>query len=620
MIPLPVVVGFGGVNAAGRISSHHAYRRTVIGELGEADAALTYRDLATMMKLDGDPSDPSVRAYIRDHTLIREIELFDTKRVGSHQEVTISALDGSDLTFVLGARQLPVTIPEGWDLKPLDRGRFEVRLQAGTKSKFFLPDYGPTSVSAAGQLPTGFNPTSTYPSRSHPRGLELAVIGASDAVQSIGLDWKEILNRVGPDGLAVFAGSAMGQTDLQGIAGTLQAPWVGKRPTSKQIAFSLSEMAADFVNAYVVGNLGATTGGIGACATFLYNARLAMEEIRSGRRRIAIAGGVEAPIIPELMEGYRTMGAVPDDTQLAALDNSAEPNLLRACRPFSDNAGFTIAEGGVYIVLMDDQLALELGANIYGSVGGIYVNADGIKKSISGPGVGNYLTVGKALALARSIIGEEGVRHRSFVHAHGTGTPQNRVTESHILNEWAKTFGIDAWRVAAVKAYLGHTMAAASGDQITSALGTWRYGYIPGIATIDHIADDVYCSNLDIDPKHMQISPESLDAAIVNSKGFGGNNATGVVLSPFVTQGLLRERHSKSALTNWQKRNEEVHASANEYDRTCTESGMSPIYHFGEGVLTGDDLLLSDQKIGVSGYKLPVSLDIKNPYLPDAEE
>lgn len=620
MIPLPVIVGFGGANAAGRISSHHAYRRTVIDALEEADAAPTYRDLATMMGLNGNPNDPAVRAYIRDHTLIRKIELYDTKRVGSNQEITISALDGAELTFVLGTRQLPETIPEGWELKPLDRGRYEVRIRAGSKTKLFLPDFGPSMVSAAGQLPTGFNPSSTYPSRSHPRGLELAVIGASDAVQSLGLDWKDILDHVGPDGLAVFAGSAMGQTDLQGLAGTLQAPWVGKRPTSKQIAFSLSEMAADFVNAYVVGNLGTTAGGIGACATFLYNVRLAIEEIHSGRRRIALAGGVEAPIVPELVEGYRTMGAVPDDTQLAALDNTAEPDLRRACRPFSENAGFTVAEGGVYIVLMDDRLALELGTNIYGSFGGVYVNADGIKKSISGPGVGNYLTVGKALALARSIIGEEGVKHRSFVHAHGTGTPQNRVTESHILNEWAKIFGIDAWRVAAVKAYLGHTMAAASGDQATSALGTWRYGYIPGIATIDRIADDVHCSHLDLNPEHVRVSPESLDAAIINSKGFGGNNATGVVLSPFVTQRLLRQRHGTSALANWQRRNETARIAADEYDRICSESGMRPIYHFGEGVLTEGDLLLSDQEIQVSGYKYPMSLDISNPYLPASDE
>jgi acetoacetyl-[acyl-carrier protein] synthase len=39
---LPVIVGFGGVNAAGRVSFHHAYRRMVIDALGEAESDGTY--------------------------------------------------------------------------------------------------------------------------------------------------------------------------------------------------------------------------------------------------------------------------------------------------------------------------------------------------------------------------------------------------------------------------------------------------------------------------------------------------------------------------------------------------------------------------------------------------
>jgi acetoacetyl-[acyl-carrier protein] synthase len=39
--------------------------------------------------------------------------------------------------------------------------------------------------------------------------------------------------------------------------------------------------------------------------------------------------------------------------------------------------------------------------------------------------------------------------------------------------------------VAAIKCYVGHTMAAAGGDQIASTLGTWRDGIVPGIPTID---------------------------------------------------------------------------------------------------------------------------------------
>jgi len=44
-------------------------------------------------------------------------------------------------------------------------------------------------------------------------------------------------------------------------------------------------MPADFVNAYVLGNLGHTESVAGACASFLYNLRAAVHDIRSGARQ-----------------------------------------------------------------------------------------------------------------------------------------------------------------------------------------------------------------------------------------------------------------------------------------------------------------------------------------------
>lgn len=62
---------------------------------------------------------------------------------------------------------------------------------------------------------------------------------------------------------------------------------------------------------------------------------------------------------------------------------------------------------------MDDALALELGADIHGSVPDVFINADGFKKSISAPGPGNYLTMAKAVAAAAQIVGEKSVRQHS---------------------------------------------------------------------------------------------------------------------------------------------------------------------------------------------------------------
>ena len=611
---LPVIVGFGGYNPAGRISFHHSYKRTIIDALQASEQTRTYQSLATLMGLTEEENiqQESTRTYIKDHTLIRRIELWDPDATDVHRDIRLQGVATEPLRFRVPLAEMPKNVPANWTTQQHDAQFVDVQVEGS--QPILVRDSQPSRVTSAGQLPTGFDPGAFYESRNHPRALQLAIMGGSDAIQSTGLDWDLVNSLIEPDQVAVYAGSAMGQLDQEGAGGLLQAPFLGKRPTSKQAALSLPEMTADFINAYVTGTMGSTGGIIGACATFLYNVRQGIDEIRYRGKRLAIVGSAEAPITPELVEAYRTMRALAEDAAIMRLDKSTTLDNRRACRPFSSNAGFTMAEAGSYLVLMDDELALEVGANIHGAVAEVYVNADGYKKSIPGPGVGNYLTVGKALGLSRAIIGEAALRNRTFVHAHGTGTPQNRVTESHILDSMAKTFGIEAWPVAAIKAYLGHTLAPASGDQITSALGTWAHGVIPGIATIDHIADDVYADNLRISPEHFEIDPKELDIAFVNSKGFGGNNATGVILSPTTTQRILAQRHQSNELLEAARKREPTLERALDYDERSLKKTPKPLYKFGEGVLEGDDLSISKESIRVPGYQHPVNLDLTNPY------
>ena len=607
--PLPVIVGFGGVNPAGRISFHHAYRRTVMDALDEQSAHETYASLAALMNVQGDPAEGTVRQRIRDHTLIRRIECFDPARVYWQRNAHMRPISSAPLRFVLAARDVPDQVPDGWTMRQREDGSVEVTTDGAA---VLIPDRRLSKVSSAGQAPSGFEPGKLYPSRSHPRGLQFAVYAASDALQSVGVPWHEFTRRVRPDHFACYSGSAMGQLDGYSAGGMMQFPLLGKRPTSKQAALSLCEMPADFVNAYVTGTMGGTGGAIGACATFLYNLKLAVDDIRAGRCRVAMVGAAEAPILPEVVEAYRTMGALAEDEALMALDGTTAVDNRRACRPFGDNCGFTLAEAAVYVVLVDDALALQTGCEIHGAVAGVFVNADGFKQSIPSPGVGNYITVAKALALGKAILGDDAVRHRSFVHAHGTGTPQNRRTESHILNEMATTFGIESWPVAAVKAYLGHSLAPASGEQLTSALGTWAYGWIPGIATVDAPAQDVHRDHLRLSQAHMKVDPEHMDMALINSKGFGGNNATGLLLAPHVAWRLISA--NADALRTHAKNSDKARDAALAYDAAATAGAANTIYRYGEQVLSGEDLALSVETIGMAALGTSIPLTVDNPF------
>ncbi len=584
----------------------------VIDVLGEAEASQTFASLAALMGLAGADGEAERRQRILDGTLIRGID--DDYRNQMLWHTAVPHAPGQPaLRFQLSARQLPEVLPDNWQVTR--DGDRSVWVTVSDDPRLFTQTVQPLKVNSAGQLPSGFEPGSLYGSRNHPRGLQITVFAASDALRSSGLGLDLLKSTVKPDEFAVFSGSAMGQLDNEGYGGMYQNSLVGKRPTSKNVPLGLSEMPGDFINAYVLGSVGDTAGIIGACATFLYNLKRGSEAIASGDKRVVMVGNSEAPIIPEVIEGYRTMGALTDDEALMALDGTDTPDLRRSCRPFSDNAGFTVAESGVYALLVDDELAMQLGARILGSVGGVFVNADGYKKSIPGPGVGNYLTVGKAMGLARSILGDDGLRTGTHMQAHGTGTPQNRVTESDILSRLAGTFGIEDWPVAAIKSYVGHSMAPAGGDQLGAVLGTWHDGWLPGITSIDHIADDVITDHLSLSMEHRQLTSEQCQAAFINSKGFGGNNATGLVLSPAWTEAMLEQRWGRDAVAAYRRRAEAVAADAHAYDDAMCESTLDSIYRFGEGVLEGDDLDITDHEIRLPGFALPVSLDIANPFV-----
>ena len=590
MLGLPVLVAAGGVNSAGRTSRRHAYRRMIWSQLSSADRNTTTGALARMMGI-------ADSTQILNHTLVREIEpdWFDYKAVRWNRRASLDA-GQSEATF----GYVPAGIGDGAVIDArceiTEGKRVLATLPSG--AEVMLPSTRRFDVSSAGQLPTGFDPGALYASRNHPRALQMTVFAMSDALADLGIDWDIVSQSVPADALSVYVSGAMGQLDEAGYGGMLSARLNGRRVTSKQCPFGFAEMPGDFISAYILGSLSSTGPALGACATFLYNLRLGIEDIRAGRSRIAVVGAAEAPVNIEVMDGYMAMGALATDKGLRQLDGLSEdvqPDNRRACRPFGDNCGFTMAESAQVVILMDDALALELGAPILAGAPLVSVRADGAKKSISGPGAGNYLTVAESVATVRGILGDERLRHRGMVQAHGTGTPQNRVTESTLLSKVAQAFGVSEWPVAAIKSYIGHSLAAAAGDQLTATLGIWQHGVIPRINTIDALADDVATKSLGFAMQERDGSDR--DYALINSKGFGGNNATAALLSPTITEGLLRQHHGEKAIGAWRDRCEATLDGQSALEAKRLAGKWSPTYRFGEGVIDDTAVSVTDTAI-----------------------
>lgn len=623
---LPVIVGYGGVGPAGRSSFDQAYRRMVLESLNPEEQQKTVAGLACMMKLvewhecgyKNSVGELLNQAQVCARysqmvcagTLVRGIEEAShyNPDAAPWQVAMKAAPANGAVAFELMARDLPQPLPASWRVSEVIDGK--VRVEASGPQEVLMSSTRNMGVKAAGQLPSGFDPGSLYNSRFQPRGLQMAIVAATDAVRSIGIDWQVICDAVQPDEVGVYATSAMGQLSDEGLGGLMNSRSRGGRPTSKQVPMGLTSMPADFVNAYVLGNVGHTEAVAGACASFLYNLRAAVQDIRTGIRRVAVVGCAEAPVLPDVVEGYANMSALATEEKMALLGD-IDPR--RYSRPFGENAGFVIAESAQYVVLMDDALAVELGADIHGAVPDVFIDADGVKKSISGPGPGNYICFGKAMTVARSILGLEAVQKRSFVMAHGSSTPQNRVTESMIFDRLAEAFDIQDWPVCAVKAYLGHSLAPASGDQLITALGAMRRGLIPGIKTMPAVAEDVHRQRLNIPLSDLPAGEQGLDVAFINAKGFGGNNATGVLFSARVAREMVAKRYGQT-WSEYSERVQQTRAQALAYEALADQGQLTPIYRFGEGAIDDQAVGISESEITIPGYGKAVPLNSANPY------
>jgi 3-oxoacyl-(acyl-carrier-protein) synthase len=125
----------------------------------------------------------------------------------------------------------------------------------------------------------------------------------------------------------------------------------------------------------------------------------------------------------------------------------------------------------------------------------------------------------------RTALGEAGVATDDvdYVSAHGTGTPLNDRTETAALKQ---VFGARTAQVpvSSLKSMLGHHMGAAGAFQVIAILQMMAAGVVH--PTVNYMARDPEC-DIDCVPNHAR--PVSVNVALANSFGFGGNNAVLVV-------------------------------------------------------------------------------------------
>ena len=540
---LPVICSMGGLNSGGRTSGNISYKRLVYDNLSNEEKKQVLKDLISLSE------EKKTEKEILSGTLIRQIDDF---------------LD-----------------PKGLMTK-------HIGVNAGAK----LPDF--------------YEIDNLYNSKQHPRGIKMTVFGVNDALYNLGINWREdIQPLLDPNRVAVFAGPAIGQLDEKGLGGLMQSRLQEKRASSKHLSMSLIEMSADFINAYILGSVGKSGQVAGACATFFYNLNAATTLIKSNEVDFAVIGSAEAPINPEVTDGFFATTGIADDKKILAMqERHGEPfdkvDFSKACRPFGDNCGLVLGESSQFAIVTSLEFAIEIGAEILCAVPNVFINSDGIKKSISSPGIGNYLTMGQAF---KKYLKDHEKPKLSCVIAHGTGTFQNRSTESDVLSKCATSMGMKDLRVTGLKGYLGHTMGPAGGDQLACSLGIFDHGIIPGLNSTPKLANDVITKNLNFCMKHEEIDTSELDAFFLNAKGFGGNNATtSIYKSDFVTK-ILPNLFSKSKLNAYETALEKTRENKLVYNSNCLEGNFNLTYRANEEILNPEtDLEMTSEAIKLKDY------------------
>ena len=270
------------------------------------------------------------------------------------------------------------------------------------------------------------------------------------------------------------------------------------------IPMGISNMAAGTI-AIEHGFKGESMSIVTACASSAHAIGEAYRAIQLGEEDIILAGGSEASINEVALAGFENMKALTHATEVD-----------RASIPFdAERSGFVMGEGAGAIILEELEHAKARGAKIYAELIGYGSTTDAYhitSPSPDGEGGANAM----ARALRNANIKPEEV---DYINAHGTSTHLNDAIETKAIKA---TFGEHAKKlmVSSTKGNTGHLLGGAGVLEAIISVKAINDSLVP--PTINYKVKDEEC-DLDIVPN------EPRKAAMSNSLGFGGHNATIIV-------------------------------------------------------------------------------------------
>lgn len=270
------------------------------------------------------------------------------------------------------------------------------------------------------------------------------------------------------------------------------------------VPMMISDIAAGQI-AIKWGFKGPNYATVSACATSSHAIADAFMLIQRGNADMMICGGSEAAICPMGVGGFNAMQAL----------STRNDDPATGSRPFDKNRdGFVMGEGSGILVIETLEHAIKRGAAIYGELAGIGLTDDA--HHITAP------TVDGPSRSMKIAIEDAGIKPEDvdYLNAHGTSTPHNDKNETAAIKE---VFGNHAEKISisSTKSMTGHLLGAAGGVEAIATVLAIKNQMIP--PTINYETPDPNC---DLDYTPNKPVKKDIKAAVSNTFGFGGHNAS----------------------------------------------------------------------------------------------
>jgi 3-oxoacyl-[acyl-carrier-protein] synthase II len=335
--------------------------------------------------------------------------------------------------------------------------------------------------------------------------MQFALAAAKEALRS-----SELNLRLHPERAGVVLGTAMGGvTTLTDVQSKIQNS--GALRVSPHFMTKILGNVAAAQIAIIHGLRGPSLTVSTACSSGADAVGIAAMLLERKLADAVLAVGAESIFCPLIIAGLHAARALSTQNQCPS----------SASRPFDRRRdGMVLGEGAGAVVLETKSHALTRGAKILAALAGYANNGEDYHTTAPHPdGLGEIMCMKKALENAGLTPGDI-----SYINAHGTSTPLGDKVEAAAIKA---VFGPHALTipVSSTKGATGHLMGAGGITELITCIKAIETGIAP--PTLNHEEPDPGC-DLDFIPK--QARPLKITAALSNSFGFGGQNASLVVI------------------------------------------------------------------------------------------